>query len=1006
MATDWRGAWTRSRATLYGVEQATNGVQNPPDLAPIAVSRRRYRFGDFEVDNLAGELTRAGEPVDASPRVLSAIALLVQNRHRVVGKEELVDHVWNGLVISDAALSQLMASVRRCLGDDGARQRWIRTYRARGFRFVGDISVVGRGERRVVSPASSTSFVGRANLLERLRAHFEELSSGRGRAVVIDGEAGIGKTRLALELALDADRRGFTVCHGRCVEAQGAPVLWPWVGVVRALGDSRGPEAMRDYLGGQASDVATLIPDALHWMDGVAPTRARDVGNPDDRFRLFDALALILKRAAIEQPLLIVIDDLHRADEASVRVFEQVAQRVDEAPILLVACRRPNGDATAGLEDELCEVCRSEVEFVALDGLSPSELSRLVEIQRGAAGAPYELKELYHRTNGNPFFALQLISLSEDQLGVAMGTGVPRGVRGILRYQLRSLSLSCRRLLSAAAVVGRDFSTFVASSAAELGDDDTMIALDEAVATGLVQSDAGRVGEHRFTHALVRDCLYEDLLPSVRVSLHRRVAEALDRLHGQTPDTLAALAHHSVQAASAGSVGQAASYCFLAAEQATRQRAHADAARHAEQGLAALSLAPSSAADRLPLLLHLGGALGRLGRLDRAQRAFADAGDAARLVHDPDAFAEAALGYATINESGVVDQARIEFLQEALQGLPDDPSVSRVALTSRLAAAQYYSGPLDDCRDLNREAVVMARRTDDPRALAAALRSHHFTLSGPDHLSERRATTEELIAIAPDCEDPLIELEAQACAIEDALALGSLPRLDAAIDAHVRISQRVREPYFEWYAEVYRGMRALLAGEPAEADQRAHTALTLGQRAQNDVAMQWFAAQVFFVRRAQGRLHELEPVVQQLAHDHPENPGWSSALALLYTDLERRVEAAAVLEQMQLTPLASIRRDINWLITGCNLAEAAAFLEDRRAAEAIERALAPYADQHVSIGLGVASGGAVVHYLGLLATTAGDTARARDLLEDALRRHEALEAPWWIERTRIALGRV
>lgn len=409
------------------------------------------------------------------------------------------------------------------------------------------------GENTHSTPARPL-FVGRERELSELRNGLADATSGRGRRAgvfLISGEPGIGKTRLADELAADAASRGMRVVWGRCWEGGGAPAYLPWVDVLRTLILNETRERGRHSA--LPAEIAQLIPELS--SETTMPRVSADPAQA--RFRLFDAIATLLKQVASSAPLLIVLDDLHEADQGSLELLKFVARGLTDSRIVIVGTHR---DAEVRRSPHLSETVGEILRHghaIPLAGLDQNEVTRMVEDRAQRSPSAAFASELYRVTAGNPLFVdgVVRVLLAERNLGTSdridlRGFKLPEDVRGAIRKRLGLLSPQAQSVLAIAAVVGQEFDIALVRRISDLSAGASGELMDEASEVGVVTLSSHDT--YRFTHPLIRESLYKGLTEAERTRLHRAIGEALEQLHAAnlTPH-LAALAHHFDQAAAA-----------------------------------------------------------------------------------------------------------------------------------------------------------------------------------------------------------------------------------------------------------------------------------------------------------------------------------------------------------------------------------------------------------------------------------------------------------------------
>jgi predicted ATPase len=401
--------------------------------------------------------------------------------------------------------------------------------------------------------------VGRDATLVVLRAALQDAAGGRGQVALLAGEAGIGKTALAAELARQAAGAGARVLWGQCWQGEAVPAYWPWVQVLRAAAEGSPADAL--------GDAARLLPGAA---EAEAP--AGRGGEPEAaRFRLFDAVVRALSGLAAREPLLVVVDDLHWADEASLRLLAFAARHLAPSPVLLLGTYR-DLEAPAGLHE-----LAGAGQVVPLAGLAPAEVAALMEAVTGRRPPDALAAEVWRRTGGNPFFVRELARLQTAQPARGGGGSAPAptmldSVRDTLERRLARLSQPCAELLAVAAVAGPEVGVEVLARVLPDRRADLADQLDEAVRARVLIAPAAPLGPYRFAHDLFRETLYEGLPAAQRAGLHLAVGCALEELRAEGASLHAAeLAAHYLAAASAGATGEAAQavhWSVLAAREA------------------------------------------------------------------------------------------------------------------------------------------------------------------------------------------------------------------------------------------------------------------------------------------------------------------------------------------------------------------------------------------------------------------------------------------------------
>jgi tetratricopeptide (TPR) repeat protein len=862
--------------------------------------------------------------------------------------------------------------------------------------------MVGHGEE------TQSLFVGRGRELEILTAGLRDARAGRARFILVTGDAGIGKTRVVEELVSRSELAAGRVLWGRAPEQTGAPSYWPWIRALEAyVAAANG--ALREEMGPDAPVLAYLVPAMrLRCPDIEAVPPAG--GDAEARFKLLDAVTSFLCRAAAHEPLLLVLEDIHWADEASLALLGFIADELRSARLLLVAtCREHEPHRRSrGLADAVRLAHR-----VPLRGLDRAAVGDLVAHATDGAPAPALVSRLHDLTGGNPFYLDEVLRVLRDD-GRLEGGGedaapvpLPESVRDTLRRRLEPLDREDRELLSLASVVGREFDVVLLTQATGTTPDAMLAHLTPATALGLVEETA-TIGRFRFAHALVHETVYGDLLPAARAQLHQRVAAALEAHYAadRADAPLGELAAHYARAAPLGTAAQAVDCSVRAAEQAAALFAYGDAIAHYEGALEALALAPDER-KHLEISLALGVTAVRAARYPQARQAFEEAARRARALDDKDAFVLASLGFAEASPpSGVPDATVTAFLEDALAVVGEADSPSRALTLAMLSRALYFSD-LERSEVVSAEGLATARRTGDPVALSLALLYRQVVLSGPGDVVERLALVEEAQTVAEGVRfEPAVH-HGQAARVFCLLELGRVGEAAAAIDRMQRDAERTRLPDRQWRALVHRVGLAILEGRFAEGARLAAEALAVRRDASDPNALRLFTLQTFLCRREAWELGGIEGSIRAQVAECPAQASWRCLLAVLLALTGRLEEARAILDALAPDDFAAIRRDFNYPPSLAMLAPVASALGDAGRAAVLYRLLLPFAERNIVFPMySPGALGSAHRYLGLLAATTGDTERAATHFDAALVMNARLGARPALARTQRDYARL
>src|SRR5437870_4595834 len=863
---------------------------------------------------------------------------------------------------------------------------------------------------------TEAAFVGRHRELVELRAGLEDAGAGRGRFFLVVGEAGIGKTRLVEELAREAAARSHLVLWGRCWESEGAPPYWPWIQVIRAhlrTAHSEGPPRVAGGAG--APYLAHLVPE-LGGLESPAPSVPPQ--SEHARFYLFDAVATFLGSRPDRTPLVLVFDDLQWADTPSLLLLQFLVHELRDTAMLVVATYREMEARQSPHVADILGALARDGRHLPLRGFGEEEVALFIEGKTGRSASAALVRAVHRETEGNPFFVDEIVHLlvSEGALehrdtSIPPTLPVPEGVREAIRRRLAPLPAPCRDALTLASVVGREFGLAALQRACGLEADALLEVLRPALGREILARDPRTAGRYRFAHALIRETIYEELGTAERARLHGRIGDALETLHQRdpTPD-LATLAHHFLEAVPAGGAEKAITYSTRAARYAEASLAYEDAAVLFERALEVLAEGrPADARERCELLLARGGAQWKAGDGHGARETFRQAAEIARRVGDPALLARSALGFAGEGSrllwvrSGVVDQPRIELLQEALDGLGERDPGLRARLLARLAINLYWAPEPERVLALSEEAVTLARQLGDPRDLAAVLRARWIALWRPETAEERLAIADEIVRLGERMADRELALLGRRFRIIGFLEQGDVVAADREIEAWAQIAGELRQPRYLTDLAMWRATRAIMDGRFAEGEEHARRALELGEREPEAEPAMRHAVQMAVLQFHRG----------QLEHAIAAGPRSYAPAAMLlrchrifsWSETGRTAEARRDLRALSKDGF-ELPRDGGWLVYTSLLAAVAAELNDRASAARLYELLLPYADRLGIVGAGLACWGSISCYLGLLASALCRVADATRHFEDAAKVHERIGARPFLAWTQLSHARL
>jgi tetratricopeptide (TPR) repeat protein len=827
-----------------------------------------------------------------------------------------------------------------------------------------------------MSPA--VRLIGREPALAAAGTVLGDALGGSGQFLMISGEAGIGKTSLLAALTGQAGPVPL-VLRGFCWEGDGAPPYWPWSQVLRASG-----VPLADL-----GEAGWLLQPASRPAEPMSAAAAADA-----QFRLFEAVSRCLAGLAADRPVLVVLDDLHWADEPSLRLLGFLARTLTTQGVLLLGAYR---DTEASPE---LRKLAGTAQQLTLAGLAPAEVETMARELAEAAAEPNPssqvISQLWQRSGGNPFFVRELTRLLVAQGSWHEQTQIPASITETLRRRLARLSTECVRLLEWAAVAGRDIDLMLlAQGAAAASKSATMGLLDEARQAGVIAGTS----ELRFTHDLYRETILDSLAAPARAAINLSVGRALQARSGPA----ARVAAHLL-AAGAPAQPDALEYSLLAAREATVRLGHEDACAHYLRALQIIEDAGASggaAGERTEILLQLAASHERAGNSDLAMQRFLEAADASRTAGDAAGLAMAALGVQTLgHRSGARNIELLGLLREASEQL--EAAHGPLALQSRVLAAlaramrhgsDRLPGP--EVIQTARRAVQLAAAANDASALARAKLAVHDAMWIPGTAATRLPVIAEMLDAAQASGDDELAAEAHLLRAAALLELGEPAGRDELL-TYVSLAGELGHARGRWGALTRQATFAQLAGRAEESARLGEQALELGLAIGEQDAIGCFCTS----RYALVALGVREPATGMDASD-PLWPMFPLLKAWPAAARGEAAEAAAALGDFSVLDIAE------WTGTEALAAAAVVFAVAGSAAQRtwVYEQLRPYAGTHVVVGGCASYHAAVDHHLGALAASLGDTAAAEAHYRTALAMHERLGAAGWARLSEQALTR-
>lgn len=958
-----------------------------------------YRFLDFELDEARFELRRGSKLIAVQARVFRLLAYLVRHRERVITRSELIDKVWDGTVVSDTAISQVIMLARKALNDD--QQTSIITVRGQGFRFAAETEQSQRQpsvepsaniERIAAVARTRVPLCGRERQLNELMQRAEQTERGRGLLLLLEGEPGIGKSWLLDRLATEVLERDGKVWRGAAFFDDSAPALWPWSQVVRSLIDAVGIDTVRRNLEGETGWLSAWVPE-------LDVTRTRKSTRPadsiaQDRFRAFAALVKLLS-AACESgvevgPRVLLLEDLQRFDEASLQLLRYAAQELRNTRLLIVGSYSSLEHTQNKALIALLSGLPSTAQRMTLPSLSANEMRELIESELGDAPAR-QMATMQRLCHGNPLLLHELMHTARESGDCKLSVSLPIRIHEAVAKHLAQLPEATRQTLAVASVAGRELS--LALLARLVAQDETTVLrlLDPALQAGVLRAASEQLGKLLFAREVVRSFLYFELPHSQRVALHRTTGELLE----ESAAPLDELAHHFVLAASAETRDKARDYARRAAEQTL---AEGNAMRAAELFDCAAGHCDTRSPTLLDLLQASAEAWYAYGDHEASRKRLEQVAQRASSLRDSERCTRAMMRMAWVERGAIVfGTTRLMMQLPLLDALPQTAEIDtlRWGITAMCAPL----GP-EERTALAYRSIERARSCENSALLCTALDCALAALAGIAELDELNALANELYALAANGKEQELQLDALLFHMYVAGRRGDLSGALRALERQQELLESCTVP-LQRYAELCVDASAsFMTANFVRARQQSALAAKVGARLDPGAALyddlrNLLAFILYDVADGDVRRCDLDAIPPDF------RPFW----ALAWLRDGRLPEAQLVFRYWcsgEFPPLSTeglrlpIYAALSELTVQLGESGPLAMLYDR---------LSPFAGQHIVMMAGVHLG-PVSYYLAILAQARGAHATARGHFEAALREATSFVALAFLPRIELAYQRL
>jgi DNA-binding winged helix-turn-helix (wHTH) protein len=971
-------------------------------MNPLESKALRYKIGNIEIDAGTSTVRRAGRELALQPKVFGVLQYLLENRDRVISKNELLHAIWQGEEVHESTVPWSIGHVRDALGQRRGARLPIETVHRRGYRFAASVEVIKpvlavidamREEQAPVLPMQAP-FVGRTRLMSQLEALLESTAQGQGRLCIVQGVAGIGKTRVALELGQIAIRLGFQVYSGRSLPDGGSPSFWPWIQILRSM--------QRSSQLSEAGELRSALED-------LAQPKVRndaELASPRDeraaRFWLLDNIVHFLIAAGSQSaPLLLCLDDVHWADDGTISLLSQLAPELGHARVLVLLTERlQSGQARAS---KLARIALDAERF-ELGALSSNEVGAFIARSADVASAPSALARAVHAaTSGTPLFVQETVRELLRQYGQ---TGLPKldpalvklpaSTTDVLRVGFNALDRAARAVLQCASVLGSSFELPVLQALCELETLELLAHLESARKGGVIVAETPQ--RYRFSHALLHEVIYDELPSVQRATWHLKAAETLETLTKAEP-RFPEIALHYYRALPTGTTGaaskcevhtRAAAAALAAARAAEQVLEHAEAARFYEWALEAQALDPQlSPRSRAELLFVTGRAQRYAGSAERCrstlERMFELARQhgwsdlllrGARVLRPtfaisvlPDPLVRAALD----DVIQLQDAAALDPQQAHAYATDGKLARQRVLALSHLSCIPPYSSDLNQSKQLSDQALALARSLGQTSSLLEALRARLYSLSGPDDNEALLRVADEMLELERD-RPSYMTLEAYSARCGALIYRGEQAAADQALAAFGRVADDLQLPEAAWYYGRQRAQGCILRGD-FDSGIAAITELNVRSRR---IGLGYGEEFLAALQRRVRHDYQMTPDPTLQLEEHSMValglldfiPNMRAQKARFAAESGELATAQSAIDWLASQGFDRIPKEISYLNTLVNLAIAVTKLGDLERAEQLYTLLVPYAQFNTPDGY-LFDEGSVSHYLALLAATLG-----------------------------------
>jgi len=982
---------------------------------------RLFRFADFDLDPARFELRRLGNVIPLRRKPLQILIFLALNAPRSVSRDELLRAVWGEVRVSEGSAKAAIHEARRALGDSGSSQRFISTVTGGRYRICVPVYCTGperAGSDRRTTPGqdcarTSDVFLGRSRELRLLGDALQGALDGERRIALLQGPSGIGKTRLALEIASDAHRHGADVLIARTHPWESGPPQWLWQQLLAEIARRRPLGALQSRSAQAARIVVQLVPELRQHLGSDAH---EEIGTFEDAAWIQRvAIADLIQQASRQCPQIILLDDLQWADLGSLRTLAFIARHLQESATLILCTYRPLPDSALERSQLLHEIlAQGGTDLVVVPPMPPAAIHEYLEVKLGPRMSPAMTHRIEQASGGNPYFLREITRhLAEsDSLEQTDGERVPIPslVQELVRLRIRNYDDTCQMVLNHASAIGLTFPLQLVARASSLSSE-TVLNCFSLLERDAWISRCSLPGSYRFAHGLVQEVVYTQLSELESMRIHRSLGEAMLGLGAErNAETATELARHFSLSAPLAGRTRAIRFLELAAEEAMQAYAFdraADCFRRALELCATRSLGDDEL--RYDLTFRLGEALCGADRpFHEVARTLQGAGQVAERARREDLRARALVveieyaaskGFlAQFGESAALESRRARYagwLDGLLAGglLQNHEDLHIRALLVRATLA-YDDGDLSRVRACSAQALELARGAN---LMELETRAHIGRLPALVDLGELQDRAVH-INTALELNEKVGSFESAmhlyGARIADAIVVGDRRIFDAAHAQLERIERETCLPRSRWQACCVRGARALLDGQLEDSRReaaRAHTAIL-----ERHVAAEFSLTIQFFQRwwdaMTCGDSERMIPALELRSLGDAAALYHKLTLAHLYSEAGRFQDASSLIPSLT-DALDWVPRHHGWFFWAWLCSESAALRQDARQAEELLERLLPDASRGVAFFWYVFVMGPLARPLATLAGTLRRWKLAEQLFQSSLSYAARMRSP-------------